>query len=119
MLRWNNPLFLIPLIIGLTYLMAGVLLWRFPPKKVNSIYGYRTPRSMKSKKNWDFAQQYAAVKLMRWGFFLALLGLPGLLIRMDYKTAIVVSLIPAIVVIIFPILRTERKLKSMDKEENP
>ncbi len=116
MIHWSNPLFLILLTTGLVYFLAGVLLWRFPPKKVNSIYGYRTPRSMKSRENWDFAQRYAAVELMRWGFFLALLSLPGLFIRMDYKAAIVVSLILSIVIILFPILRTERKLKSMDQK---
>ena len=34
--------------------------WRFqkhPPKRINSLYGYRTVRSMKNQQTWDFAHQ--------------------------------------------------------------
>lgn len=36
--------------------------WRFqkkPPKKINSSYGYRSTRSMRSQEAWDFAQVYS------------------------------------------------------------
>jgi len=31
----------------------------FPPKKPNSIFGYRTPLSMQSLENWRFSNNYA------------------------------------------------------------
>ncbi|MEQ9008985.1 MAG: SdpI family protein, partial [Ekhidna sp.] len=31
----------------------------FPPKKINWLYGYRTPRSMKSQESWNAANKYA------------------------------------------------------------
>ncbi len=36
--------------------IAGLLLVKFPPKKINALYGYRTSRSMKSQELWDIAQ---------------------------------------------------------------
>lgn len=46
-------------------LIPGCMLyfgWRFqkkPPKKINSGYGYRSTRSMRSQEAWDFAQVYS------------------------------------------------------------
>jgi uncharacterized membrane protein len=33
----------------------SVLFWKFPPKKINSIYGYKTPKAMQNQQIWDFA----------------------------------------------------------------
>ena len=33
-----------------------VIMFKFPPKKPNALYGYRTNRSMKSQQTWEFAQ---------------------------------------------------------------
>ena len=32
-----------------------ILLKKFPPKKINPLYGYRTSRSMKSESHWQLA----------------------------------------------------------------
>lgn len=46
-------------------LIPGCMLyfgWRFqkrPPKTINSGYGYRNARSMRSQEAWDFAQVYS------------------------------------------------------------
>mgnify|MGYP006127230033 FL=1 len=39
---------------GLLFLIS-VLFWKFPPKKINSIYGYKTPKAMQNQQIWDFA----------------------------------------------------------------
>lgn len=46
-------LFFGPLLLILSYLFK-----RFPPKKINHLYGYRTPRSMQSQEAWNCANQY-------------------------------------------------------------
>lgn len=48
---------------GVSFILAGFVMYFFPPKKINSLYGYRTTNSMKSQQNWDFAQKYST-KLM-------------------------------------------------------
>jgi len=39
---------------GLLFLIS-IIFWKFPPKKVNSIYGYKTPKAMLNQQIWDFA----------------------------------------------------------------
>ena len=55
----NNVLYihfaLGPLMIILAYLYK-----RFPPRKINNWYGYRTQRSMRSQAAWDRANHYSA-----------------------------------------------------------
>lgn len=49
----KNPIALISFIVILIFTI-------FPPKSINSWYGYRTVRSMKNKEQWRFAQKYSA-----------------------------------------------------------
>ena len=49
---------LVILLMPLTMVGFGVLLMKNPPKKINSVYGYRTRRSMRSQDTWDFAHYY-------------------------------------------------------------
>lgn len=56
------------LLIGTTalpFFLAALILYKFPPKKINDLYGYRTRSSKVNQENWDFSQKYAA-KLMMW-----------------------------------------------------
>ena len=55
-----NPLFLILTLSGGIFLLAGYIQFRFPPKKINHLYGYRTSTSMRSQECWDFAQTFSA-----------------------------------------------------------
>ena len=46
------------LLIPLTMLFFGWLLFRRTPKEINYVYGYRTKRSMMNEETWRFANQY-------------------------------------------------------------
>ena len=46
------------LLIPLTMLFFGWLLFRKTPKEINYVYGYRTKRSMMNEETWKFANQY-------------------------------------------------------------
>ena len=73
--RLENP-FTIPLLIcGMIFFVVGLLLLFFPPKKINSLYGYRTPNSMKSQERWDFSQKYSSNLMWKCGVGIALLSL--------------------------------------------
>ena len=39
---------------GLLFIIS-ILFFKFPPKKINSIYGYKTPKAMLNQQIWDFA----------------------------------------------------------------
>ena len=46
------------LLIPLTMIFFGWLLFRRTPKKINYVFGYRTKRSMMNEETWRFANQY-------------------------------------------------------------
>ena len=39
---------------GLLFLIS-IIFWKFPPKKINSLYGYRTPKATQNQQIWDYA----------------------------------------------------------------
>ena len=51
------------LILGLGYCLFMLVLFavfqRFPPKKINHFYGYRTGRSMKNQETWKAANEFS------------------------------------------------------------
>jgi hypothetical protein len=65
---FENPLFIIPFLTGIIFSAAGSITLRFPPKKINSLYGYRS--SMKSIERWNFAQEYFSKEIIKLGVIL-------------------------------------------------
>ena len=49
---------IIVLLIPLTMIFFGWLLFRKTPKEINYVYGYRTKRSMMNEETWKFANEY-------------------------------------------------------------
>ena len=47
---------------------------KFPPKKINHFYGYRTRKSMRDQESWDFAQAYSSRQMQKMGAGIVLLG---------------------------------------------
>jgi immunity protein, SdpI family len=43
-------------------ILLFILVQKFPPKKINWYYGYRTSRSMKNEETWKIAQVYSSKK---------------------------------------------------------
>ena len=39
---------------GLLFLIS-IIFWKFPPKKSNRLYVYRTPKAIQNQEIWDFA----------------------------------------------------------------
>ncbi len=51
-------IFVCDLLIPITMIIAGNMMWKHAPKKINGIIGYRTARSMKNIDTWKFAQAH-------------------------------------------------------------
>jgi len=49
-----NPFIYVLTTNGLLFLLS-IIFWKFPPKKINSIYGYRTHKSIQNQQIWNFA----------------------------------------------------------------
>lgn len=63
------------IIIPIFSLICGLVTKKFPPKKINSFYGYRTTKSMKSDENWQAAQKYMSVFFIRYSIVSLALGI--------------------------------------------
>lgn len=66
MLDFGSKDLLIPIIM----VVFGLVLKFIPPSKINSFYGYRTKRSMKSQQAWDYAQRRIGVLWLYMGVIL-------------------------------------------------
>ena len=108
---FENPLFLIPITTGPIFIIAGFVMYKFPPKKINSLYGYRTKSSQQNKERWDFAQKYSANEMMKLGGILTLSGLLGYLFYPSVNTAMVLGLALMVTTVIILIFRVERAIK--------
>ena len=83
---------------------------KFPPKKINSFYGYRTLNSMKSQQAWDFSQKYSAKEMIKSGIILALFSLLGLAFPAN-SASLIISVALIVIAAILLIVRTERAIK--------
>jgi uncharacterized membrane protein len=63
-----------PQLIGLIFLVTGFIQKRFPPKRINSLYGYRMPSSMKNQETWDEANSFSAGYMIKLGLIMIVLG---------------------------------------------
>ena len=108
---FNNSLFGMPFITGLIFIIAGLITYKFPPKKINMLYGYRTSASMKNQKRWDFAQLYSIKLMMLLGFILLLLSLLGFVFKVSIGKGVIIGTLELIIIAIIMFLKTEKAIK--------
>lgn len=98
--------------IGIFIIVIGLLFKWFPPKKINGIYGYRTNKSMKNQKTWDYAQLIGANSMMLTG---VLLGAIGVIFYFTKLSNNVIELIIFLSSFIVMMILDEYKLKKFDR----
>jgi uncharacterized membrane protein len=106
-------------LLGVILLLAGLIQKRFPPKEINSLYGYRTARSMQDQQHWDEGNKYSIQFMFNCGCILLIAGILLSvvlnLLTIDPKSkawlqvALVVAGSVAIVIVLFS--KTEKHLK--------
>ena len=62
-------MFVCNLLIPVILIIAGRMMWKHCPKKINTVYGYRTKRSMKNMDTWRFAHNYCGKLWWKIGWF--------------------------------------------------
>ncbi|MDR0791476.1 MAG: SdpI family protein [Methanomassiliicoccaceae archaeon] len=99
--------------MGVIFTVLGWVLYKKPPSKINSVYGYRTPRSMSDQKLWDFSQRYS-------GKLMAYVGIISIVASLFVWMAFPITLTVFLVMTFFPVaamlpvlLITESKMKKM------
>ena len=91
-------------------------MWKRCPKRINSVVGYRTSRSMKNMDTWRFANEYCGKLWLKIGLVLLVLSVLVHIpfYRSSENTVSTVALILCLVqmvVLIIPIFPTEAALK--------
>ncbi|NMM63751.1 SdpI family protein [Clostridium sp. P21] len=107
-------------VIGIILIAAGVILKLFPPKHINSCYGYKTPFSMKNKTIWDEGNRFSAIMLVYIGAASLIVAVLCDVIYMgDFDKAFKISTTISIIALICSIIYTEIHLRILfDKNGN-
>ena len=105
-----NAFFITLVPTGAIFLLVGWMMHRWPPKRINSLYGYRTPRSMKDQAHWDFAQRFSSRASMRMGIGFIASSCLALVVPMSSATATLVAVGLVLLGAFLLIWRTERAL---------
>jgi uncharacterized membrane protein len=111
---YGTPSFQIAVLAGFIFVLAGAFLWWKPPGKINSFYGYRTLRSMRSQANWDYAQTKGGREMVIAGAGMILLGGIVSFFPLSNTASTIAGLAILLMGTISPIWRTERALKNRD-----
>lgn len=91
---------------------AGILVTLFPPKSINSLYGYRTKRSMADEFQWKEGNRFSALLMILFGLLMAAAGFAGsLLIQLTQPYSLTVQAVLLIAISALIIALTERRLK--------
>ena len=109
-------MFCCDILIPVLMIIAGRMMWKHPPKRINGILGYRTSRSMKNMDTWKFAHDYCGRLWWKMGWILLL---PSVAVHIPFygatdkvigNVSLILTLVQIILLIgsIFP---TERALK--------
>lgn len=100
------------LLCGAVLTIVAIIMYTFPPKKINNFYGYRTGSSMKSQERWDFSQKYSSMQMAKAGVFMILLSFLGKLYPLEeniYQTAAGIAI--ALAAVVYMLFSTEKAIK--------
>ena len=109
------------LMIGLGYcifmLIISFIYFKYPQKKINYLYGYRTRRSMQNDGTWTFANKYAAKLLVNFSIYS--LFIPPILYFLYPENNFIMTIIihPALILSVLYFTELQLKIK-FKKEEN-
>ncbi len=101
----------VPFLTGIIFAITALITLRFPPKKINYFYGYRSPASMKNQKVWDFSQHYSGIKMFQSGLALVAISFLNLFLNLSEGLQVSIGLSLVIVPCIYLFFSTERAIR--------
>lgn len=109
-------MFCCDILIPVTMIACGRMMWKHCPKNINGLMGYRTSRSMKNMDTWKFAHEHCGKLWWKIGWIILI---PSIIVHIpfyktDENTIGVVGGILAtmqVIILIASIFPTERALK--------
>lgn len=98
------------------FLMIGVIFSKFPPRKINCFYGYRTKRSMISQNNWDYSQKALGAIFIKISSIFLLVNIVLLYPYYIYRAKINLLLIVSLIVMVIQSIGTIISVFSIEKD---
>ncbi len=114
-----SPFFLILGLSGLCIAAAGWFQLRFPPKKINGTYGYRTVKSMANDGAWHFAQDYSSRRMLRYGLVMCVISPLGWFLHWNPIVEAVLGLLVLVPPIVLVVVTTERAISQQFAQTEP
>jgi uncharacterized membrane protein len=110
------------LLTALGYLLfildVSFIFVKFPPKKINQLYGYRTRRSMANQEIWKVANEYSAGLMVK--ITLISMVFPPVLYFLFPEQNLLISVIIHTTLLLSTLFFTGKHLdKNFDKDGNP
>lgn len=102
---------IIPFLVGIIFSVTALITLRFPPKKINYLYGYRTASSMKNQQVWDFSQRYSGIKMFQIGLALVVVSFVNTFLNLKESLQVGLGLTLVILPCIYLIFATEKAIK--------
>lgn len=113
-------MYLFVLLIPAIMFIIGLVWVSNPPKNINSLYGYRTKRSMRSQETWDFAHRLTSKIWLITGLIMGILSIIVFNAFENKDTGRVVIAFIQIAIMMSTIIPVEIILKvKFDKYGNP
>lgn len=109
-----SPILYVMTTNGLLFLLS-ILFYKFPPKKINSLYGYRTVKAMQNQQIWDFANGIFNKNLLIYSG-ISLLG-SVLLASFTSKELTWQPMLLVLLSVLVSVIKTERGLSDNYTEE--
>lgn len=109
--KFTTDLLSMPFTAGLVILLTAVVMYIFPPKKINYLYGYRTSESMKSQAAWDFAQRYSVFQMIKSAVFMIIISFTGLLFPKAMETESIIGICILLSMVVYLFISTEKAIK--------
>ena len=111
------PLPSILFLSGGIFYLAALVLSKFPPKKINYFYGYRTKASMKSQESWNFSQNYTSKKMKYISLYIFIIGVFSSFLNIELMWSLWLGIIISILMPVLVILEVEKELKTRYPKE--
>ncbi|WP_116790182.1 SdpI family protein [Flavobacterium psychrotrophum] len=99
------------LLCGLVFFIMGGIMYKWPPKNINGLYGYRTGSSMQSQERWEFAQRFSAIQMIKAGGALMLVSLILALLQVGIEVITTIGTVLLLACTGYLLFSTERAIK--------
>jgi uncharacterized membrane protein len=103
-------MFLPQLVLSVAFILVGLIMAKYPPRKINPLYGYRTRRSMQSTDAWKYSQRISSRRLVVAGFGGLLLFFAGWALGLNEGVQAILLIACLLFIVVYVIYSVERSL---------